>query len=127
MPKYILALLEDAGGRTYAVSVPEGVAVDRNGYVADPPAAFAEHSLLVAVEVGAGPANEDGGTNYLPAILEVLRPGVLGARAPGGTRNPVPRFGSYQVAGFTKAGKVQLRPSGMRRGGGRRDRPIGSA
>jgi hypothetical protein len=63
MPRYVLALLEDEGGRTYAVSVPESVAVDRNGYVADPPAAFAEHSLLVAVEVGAGLINEDGNTN----------------------------------------------------------------
>jgi hypothetical protein len=112
MPRYGLGLLETEGGRTYAVSVPEAIAVDRRGYVVDPPAAFAEHSLLVAVEVDAGPANEDGTTNYLPAILEILRPGELGARPPGGVRNPVPRFGCFQVAGFTKAGKMQLRPVG---------------
>jgi hypothetical protein len=82
-------------------------------YVADPPAAFAEHSLIVAVEVGAGLINEDGTPNYLSEILEALRPGELGARPPGGARNPVPRFGRYRVAGFTKAGKVQLRPSGV--------------
>ena len=113
MPRYVLALLEAAGGRTYAVSVPAAVAVDRRGYVADPPAAFAEHSLLVAVEVNAGPANEDGTTNYLPAILEALRPGELGARRRGRARNPVPRFGCYRVAGFTEAGKARLRPSGV--------------
>jgi hypothetical protein len=116
MPRYVLALLEAEGGRTYAVSVPETVALDRRGYVADPSAAFAEHSLLVAVEVNAGPANEDGTTNYLPAILEALRPGELGARPPGGARNPVPRFGCYQVAGFTNAGKVQLRQPKLRPG-----------
>ena len=111
MPRYILALLETEGGRTYAVSVPAAIAVDRHGYVADPPATFAEHSLLVAVEVNAGAANEDGHTNYLPAILEALRPGELGARPRRRARNPVPRFGCYRVAGVTQAGKVRLRPS----------------
>jgi hypothetical protein len=108
-----LAQLEAEGGRTYAVSVPEAVTVDRRGYVADPPATFAEQSLIVAVEVNAEPANEDGTTNYLAAILETLRPGELGARPPGAARNPVPRFGCFQVARFTKAGKVQLRPAGV--------------